>query len=99
MLSPDNINSLPNPTEHVMSRPSGQLSSNPPKYRHHKRSGRAVVTIAGKHVYLGKYNSAESHEKYRRLIAEHWATGQPVETSQSINNKALALVTVGELAI
>jgi hypothetical protein len=41
-----------------------------PKYRLHNGSGQALVEIRGKRVYLGKYNSAESREKYRRLIAE-----------------------------
>ncbi len=46
-----------------------------PKYRHHKATGQAVVTIAGKDHYLGKYNSAASKEAYRRLAAEYLAHG------------------------
>jgi hypothetical protein len=42
----------------------------PPSYRLHKPSGRAVVTLSGKEHYLGKYGSTESHEAYRRLLAE-----------------------------
>ena len=42
-----------------------------PKYRHHKPSGQALVQIRGRRVYLGKHNSVESREKYRRLIAEY----------------------------
>jgi hypothetical protein len=41
-----------------------------PKYRLHKGSGQALVEINGKRVYLGRHNSGESHEKYRRLVAE-----------------------------
>lgn len=41
-----------------------------PKYRRHKPSGQALVEIAGRRRYLGKYNSDESREAYRRLIAE-----------------------------
>ena len=44
-----------------------------PSYRRHKPSGQACVIIDGKHVYLGRFNSAESHEKYHRLVAE-WLT-------------------------
>jgi integrase len=43
-----------------------------PAYRLHKPSGRAVVTIGGRDIYLGKYNSAASRREYKRVIAE-WA--------------------------
>ncbi len=39
-----------------------------PKYRLHKTSGRAVVTIDGKDIYLGPYNSPESRAKYDEII-------------------------------
>ena len=42
---------------------------------HHKAKGLAVVTINGHDHYLGKYNSAASHEAYRRLVAEYLQTG------------------------
>jgi integrase len=41
-----------------------------PSYCHHRASGRAVVRIDGKDLYLGAYGSPESHEEYERLIAE-----------------------------
>ena len=31
-----------------------------PSYRHHKPSGQAVVTLGGRDIYLGKYNTAAS---------------------------------------
>lgn len=46
-----------------------------PKYRHHTAKGLAVVTINGKHHYLGPYDSEASHHKYRRLVAE-WLSSQ-----------------------
>ena len=49
-------------------------STHIPKYRRHS-SGQARVTLNGKDHLLGPYNSAESTEAYRRLIAE-WATAQ-----------------------
>ena len=45
-------------------------TSRPPSYRLHKARNCAVVTIDGKNHYLGPYGSAESHEKYARLLAE-----------------------------
>jgi integrase len=41
-----------------------------PKYRLHKPSGKAVVTLSGRDIYLGKYGSPESKIEYNRLVAE-----------------------------
>ncbi len=65
-----------------------------PKYRHHKPSGKAVVTLAGKDFYLGKYDSEESHAAYRRIIGEWVASnGSPVfgEKPSSLTMAQLAL--------
>ena len=48
-----------------------------PKYRHFKPKDLAVVRIDGRDVYLGKYDSPESREKYNRVIAEWLTTGAP----------------------
>ena len=39
-----------------------------PKYRLHKASGQAVVTLRGKDYYLGPHGSPESRAEYDRLI-------------------------------
>jgi integrase len=41
-----------------------------PKYSLHKASGQARVLVNGKHVYLGKFDSVESRQKYARVLAE-----------------------------
>ena len=41
-----------------------------PKYSLHKASGRARVILNGRHIFLGKYGSDESMERYNRLVAE-----------------------------
>ena len=46
------------------------MSTRIPKYRLHKGSGQALVQINGERIYLGKHGSAESKEKYQRIIAE-----------------------------
>jgi integrase len=46
-----------------------------PKYRHYKPKDLAVVRIDGRDVYLGRYGSPESHEKYRRVVGEWFMTG------------------------
>ena len=45
-----------------------------PKYRHYKPKGLAVVRVDGRDVYLGRYESPESWEKYYRVLAE-WRLG------------------------
>ncbi|MGV3604880.1 MAG: site-specific integrase [Planctomycetaceae bacterium] len=55
-----------------------RLTHKQPSYRKHKASGRAVVSIAGKDVYLnGKYGSKESRDHYDRVIAEWLGAGRP----------------------
>jgi integrase len=47
-----------------------------PKYRLHKPTLQAVVTLGGKDIYLGRYGSIESKSEYDRLIAEWLANGR-----------------------
>ncbi|GAB5494999.1 MAG: hypothetical protein Phyf2KO_00790 [Phycisphaerales bacterium] len=49
-----------------------------PKYGFHKASGQARVLLSGREVYLGVHDSAESYEKYDRLIAEYLAEGHAI---------------------
>ncbi len=46
-----------------------------PSYRRHKPSGRAVVTLAGRDHYLGKYGSPESRAEYDRVVGEWLVAG------------------------
>lgn len=50
-----------------------------PKYALHKPSGRARVIVDGQHIWLGKFGSDESIERYNRLVAElaTSSTGKP----------------------
>jgi integrase len=56
--------------------PKLNKSSNP-KYRKHRPTGQAVVTIAGKTHYLGPHGTEASHVEYDRLIAEWLVAGRP----------------------
>lgn len=51
-----------------------------PSYRRHKPTGQAVVTINGRDLYLGKWNTAASRAEYDRLIAEFLANGRQLCT-------------------
>lgn len=58
-------------------------STKPPKYRFHKRSGQAVVTLNGRDHYLGKYDSPESRTAYDVLIARWLVNGRkPIDTAE-----------------
>ena len=52
-----------------------RLNSQLPKYRHYKPKNLAVVRIDGRDLYLGKFDSPESHERYNRVIADWLRTG------------------------
>ena len=73
-------------------------SSQIPKYRHYKPKDLAVVRINGRDIYLGKYGSDESKDRYRRVIAEHLVSPSPLTTpaDQSAGDPGLA---VGELIL
>ena len=53
-----------------------KLSNSLPRYRKHKASGQALVTIAGRDHYLGPHNSKASRLQYDRLISEWLLTGR-----------------------
>jgi len=55
------------------------MSSKPrrvPSYRLHKASGLARTIINGQHIYLGRFGTPESWEKYNRLIVQWLGDGQ-----------------------
>lgn len=47
-----------------------------PKYRKHRASGQAIVTVQGHDFYLGPWNSKASRVEYDRIIAEYLAAGR-----------------------
>src|SRR3954469_9864952 len=51
-----------------------------PAYRHHKASGRAIVTLDGHDFCLGPCRSAASKAEYSRVIGEWLATGRRLPT-------------------
>jgi hypothetical protein len=69
-----------------------KLSHSLPKYRRHRATGQAIVTLAGRDHYLGPYGTALSRSEYDRVIAEWVSQGRPDGT------EPLAVdVTVNEL--
>lgn len=53
-----------------------KLVNRVPKYRKHRASGQAVVTIDGKDHYLGPHGTAVSKREYDRLVSEWLQNGR-----------------------
>ena len=68
-----------------------------PSYRHHKPSGKAVVTLNGRDFYLGPWQSPESKSEYDRLIAEWIANGRMLPSNASATELTVAELGVGFL--
>jgi integrase len=54
-----------------------------PSYLLHRPTRQAVVTLNGRDIYLGRYNSPESVAEYKRLIAEWSANDKRTPTRAS----------------
>jgi hypothetical protein len=52
-----------------------QTTPHLPKLRHYKPKDLGVVRIDGRDIYLGRYDTAECQERYRRAVAE-WLVGK-----------------------
>lgn len=70
-----------------------RLTNAAPRYRRHRASGQAIVTLNGRDFYLGPYGSTASRVDYDRLIGEWLAAGRCL--GQSHGND----LTVAELCL
>ena len=75
---------------------SARSATRLPKYRHYKPNDLAVVRLDGKDHYLGKYDSEESREKYRRLVAEWFATGHSTQLRSTTASELVGTLTVND---
>ncbi len=66
-----------------------KLSNSVPKYRKHRASGQAVVTLNGRDIYLGPHGTKASKLEYDRLTSEWLANGRNLPTGQA-NDLTLA---------
>jgi hypothetical protein len=62
-----------------------------PKYRKHRASGQAMVTLNGRDHYPGPYGSKTSRQEYDRVVWEWQVNGRTFRT-------ATESITVAELA-
>jgi integrase len=58
-----------------------RLKNAVPKYRKHRASGQAIVTIEGRDIYLGPHNSKASRLEYDRIVTEWLAAGRKLPVS------------------
>ncbi|HEY2147141.1 MAG TPA: hypothetical protein VGH32_04345 [Pirellulales bacterium] len=65
-----------------------------PRYRRHKPSGQAVVTVFGRDHYLGLWRSKASRAEYDRLIGEWLAAGRP---TTNVDDSDLRVVELNRL--
>ena len=56
-----------------------RLTQAVPRYRRHKASGQAVVSIGGRDFYLGPHGSKTSRREYDRLVGEWIAGGRQLK--------------------
>ena len=68
-----------------------------PKYRKHRASGQAVVTIAGRDIYLGPHGTKTSRREYDRHVSEWLVAGRPSSVAASQNELTLAEVMAAYL--
>ena len=54
-----------------------------PKYRKHKASGQAIVTLNGRDHYLGPYGTKVSRQEYDRLVCEWLASGRTLQNQDA----------------
>jgi integrase len=66
-----------------------------PKYRLHKATGQAVVTINNQDFYLGKHDSEASKRKYQQFIADKWnPPGTPLKPVVNENETTVARLAI-----
>ena len=67
-----------------------RLTHSTPRYRKHRGSGQAVVTIAGRDHYLGPHGTKASHLEYDRLIMEWLAAGRPTRSEVACSDLTIS---------
>ncbi len=70
-----------------------------PKYRRHRASGQAVVTLSGRDVYLGRYDSPGSRKLYKEAIADWIASGDGLRASGPGGLSTNGQLIVGHVAL
>jgi integrase len=70
-----------------------------PKYRLHKGSGQALVELNGRRIYLGRFGTESSKERYRRALAEWLEKGSSIQRPPGVGAEATTLLSINELIL
>jgi hypothetical protein len=73
-----------------------RLNGRIPKYRRHRASGQAIVTLNGRDHYLGPHGSETSKAEYDRLVTEWLAHGRRCAAAATPSD-ATAAVSVNHI--
>ena len=77
---------------------SDRISAQIPQYRLHKPTGRGVVRLNGRDIYLGTHGTPESKERYRQVIAE-WLSNNRQLAVRREQAEATNWTSVSELVL
>lgn len=69
-----------------------RLVNSIPKYRKHKASGQAIVTLGGRDHYLGPYGCRTSRATYDQLIAEYLGANRQFDFAPQVKADTLLVV-------
>jgi hypothetical protein len=69
-----------------------RLNTAVPRYRRHRASGQAVVSLAGRDHYLGPYGTQVSKDQYDRLVCEWLARGRLPEVTHRVEPRVADLM-------
>lgn len=69
-----------------------------PKYRKHRASGQAIVTLDGKDHYLGPHGSRGSRREYDRLVGEWQQNGRRLPSSPDQTSVVVLLAAYWKFA-
>lgn len=76
-----------------------RLVNGPPKYRLHKSTGQAVVSLHGKAIQLGPFGSERSHQRYQEVL-ERWRASRGHQmAADGTESSELAAVTLPNLQL
>lgn len=76
------------------SKPAKAAAVRIPKLRRHKPSGRALVELGGKVIYVGKWGTKASEERYRQEVAAWLAAGAPRRRIEPRRDEVLRIETL-----
>jgi hypothetical protein len=68
-----------------------RLSNSLPKYRKHKASGQAIVTLNGRDIYLGPHGTKASKREYDRIIGEWLQNGRQLRSACDVRTHVVQI--------